>query len=140
MASIYFQPQSLSVVQVGQYLAGLVRIPRNLEHHRSKRRKAILTEFQTAVFILTVVVYRLYFDPISKYPGPKLWAATALPSTYYTIVGAKASKMSELHNQYGPVSFPFSELKFFESQILSDRASRSVRIILPQRGRREGYI
>ncbi|KAH8758134.1 isotrichodermin C-15 hydroxylase [Hyaloscypha finlandica] len=103
MASIYFQPQSLSVVQVGQYLAGLVRVPRNLEHHPSKRRKAILTEFQTAVWILTVVVYRLHFHPISKYPGPKLWAATALPSTYYTIVGAKASKMSELHNKYGPI-------------------------------------
>ncbi|PMD49540.1 cytochrome P450 [Hyaloscypha bicolor E] len=80
MASISFQPRSLSVVQVGQYLAGL-----------------------TAVCILTVVVYRLHFHPISKYPGPKLWAATALPSAYYAIVGAKASKMSELHNQYGPI-------------------------------------
>jgi hypothetical protein len=58
------------------------------------------------------IIYRLYFHPISKYPGPKIWAATAIPSTYYTLRGTKAYKMSELHNCYGPVSHPFSNSRF----------------------------
>ncbi|CAZ79573.1 unnamed protein product [Tuber melanosporum] len=52
-----------------------------------------------------LVFYRLYLDPLSKFPGPKLAAATSLYEMYYDIAqdGAFTWKMDELHKKYGPI-------------------------------------
>ncbi|KAG0638746.1 cytochrome P450 [Tuber brumale] len=52
-----------------------------------------------------LVFYRLYLDPLSKFPGPKLAAATSLYEMYYDIVqdGSFTWKMKELHEKYGPI-------------------------------------
>ena len=64
----------------------------------------------TAISILlygvVVVVYRLYLSPLSKFPGPKLAAATLLYEAYYDVIkgGQYTFKIKELHEQYGELA------------------------------------
>ncbi|TVY37544.1 Cyrochrome P450 monooxygenase [Lachnellula subtilissima] len=53
--------------------------------------------------LAVVVVRRLYFSPLSKFPGPKLAAATILYEAYYDIIkqGQYTFKIKELHKKYG---------------------------------------
>lgn len=48
-------------------------------------------------------VYRAFYHPLSKFPGPILWAISQLPQTYYLFRGSLPFKILELHNRYGPV-------------------------------------
>ncbi|KAL2062093.1 hypothetical protein VTL71DRAFT_6359 [Oculimacula yallundae] len=51
------------------------------------------------------IVYRVYFSPLSRFPGPKLAAATLFYEAYYDVIrgGAYTFKIRELHKQYGPI-------------------------------------
>jgi cytochrome P450 len=52
---------------------------------------------------IAVVVYRLWFHPLSKFPGPPLLAATYAPYVYYNFLrGEWTRKMPALHRKYGP--------------------------------------
>lgn len=55
------------------------------------------------LYSVSTVVYRLYFDPLSTFPGPKLAAATLLYEAYYDVVkrGQYTFKIRELHKKYG---------------------------------------
>ncbi|KAL2836559.1 cytochrome P450 [Aspergillus pseudoustus] len=53
--------------------------------------------------ILSLCLYRLYFHPISKVPGPKLAACTSLWLAYHTYIGDECTVIFELHKKYGPV-------------------------------------
>ncbi|KAJ5155403.1 hypothetical protein N7492_008206 [Penicillium capsulatum] len=53
--------------------------------------------------ILTQVVYRLFFHPLCKYPGPRLGAITHWYATYFVAKGRFHTKTRELHLRYGPV-------------------------------------
>jgi hypothetical protein len=48
-------------------------------------------------------VYRLYFHPLSKFPGPKLAAASTLYEFYYNVIqgGRYLFVIEELHRKYG---------------------------------------
>jgi hypothetical protein len=52
-------------------------------------------------------VYRLYFHPLAKFPGPKLAALSYLYELYYDAVekqgGQFCNQIIKLHQQYGPV-------------------------------------
>ncbi|ETN43467.1 uncharacterized protein HMPREF1541_02626 [Cyphellophora europaea CBS 101466] len=50
-------------------------------------------------------VYRLYFHPLSKFPGPKLAAITTLYEGYYDVVhqGRYLWEMEKMHKKYGPI-------------------------------------
>ncbi|OJI96369.1 hypothetical protein ASPVEDRAFT_78143 [Aspergillus versicolor CBS 583.65] len=51
-----------------------------------------------------VVVYRLFFHPLAKIPGPTLASATFLYSTWYNLVGARFYlHIERLHEKYGPI-------------------------------------
>lgn len=53
---------------------------------------------------LGLLIYRLYFHPLSKYPGPKLYALTKAPWTYKSCVsGSMSREVGELHKKYGPI-------------------------------------
>ncbi|KAH8743182.1 benzoate 4-monooxygenase cytochrome P450 [Diaporthe sp. PMI_573] len=52
------------------------------------------------------VIYRLYFHPLAKFPGPKLAAATYLYEFYYDLFPHKLRylwQIEKLHQQYGPI-------------------------------------
>ncbi|KAF4637364.1 hypothetical protein G7Y89_g713 [Cudoniella acicularis] len=73
------------------------------------------------VFLLTKILHNLYFHPLSKYPGPKIFAATSLASSYYLFRGTRAYRISELHNRYGPiVRFGPNELSYVNEQAWKD--------------------
>ncbi|KAL8832932.1 MAG: hypothetical protein Q9170_004660, partial [Blastenia crenularia] len=52
-----------------------------------------------------VIIYRLYFHPLAKFPGPRLAAATYLYEGYYDVVkrGKYTFKIRDLHAEYGPI-------------------------------------
>lgn len=73
-----------------------------------------LLDFQTlALFAAAVAigyafvlgVQRIYFHPLSKFPGPKLAAATLWYEFYYDVVrdGRWVWRIKEMHDVYGPI-------------------------------------
>jgi hypothetical protein len=55
------------------------------------------------VYLALLAVYRIYFDELSKYPGPKLAAFTHYYAHYYIITGQRANQQRDLHLKYGEV-------------------------------------
>lgn len=55
------------------------------------------------VYFASLCVYRLYFHPLSKFPGPKLAAITRYYEAYYDVAlnGQYTFKIRELHKKYG---------------------------------------
>ncbi|KAK7971570.1 hypothetical protein PG989_016586 [Apiospora arundinis] len=48
-------------------------------------------------------IYNLFFHPLRKYPGPKLWAASRLPYLRNWLSGQGPQGILALHQQYGDV-------------------------------------
>lgn len=50
-----------------------------------------------------IIIYRLYWHPLSKFPGPKLAAATFLPEFYFDIIkrGMYIWEIERMHEKYG---------------------------------------
>ena len=55
------------------------------------------------VYAIVVVLYRLFFHPLAKFPGPKLAAASSLYEFYLNAVkdGTATHKRKEWHEKYG---------------------------------------
>lgn len=59
---------------------------------------------QVLLYRLGLVVYRLWFHPLSSYPGPKLWAASTIPYVYTSgVAGSAVHKIDKFHRKYGPI-------------------------------------
>jgi len=56
---------------------------------------------------ICLAVYRLYFSPLAKIPGPKLAAVTLWFEFYYDVIkrGRYTWKIAEMHEQYGRTLF-----------------------------------
>jgi hypothetical protein len=54
---------------------------------------------------IVLVIRRLYFSPISQFPGPKLAISTFWYQFYYDVVlgGQYVWKVRDLHKKYGPI-------------------------------------
>lgn len=54
---------------------------------------------------LTLVVYRLFFHPLSKFPGPKIAASTLWYEFYHDVVreGKWLFEIERMHEEYGPI-------------------------------------
>lgn len=54
-------------------------------------------------WFVSTSVYRLFFDPLAKFPGPKLAAITRYYEAYYDVIqnGQYTYKIEQLHKQYG---------------------------------------
>lgn len=51
----------------------------------------------------TTIIHRLYFSPLSKFPGPKLAAATLWYEFYFNIIrgGKFMWEIERMHKKYG---------------------------------------
>ncbi|KAF2834346.1 cytochrome P450 [Patellaria atrata CBS 101060] len=58
-----------------------------------------------ALYLFGLGIYRVYFDALSHYPGPKLAALTTWYQAYYDLYyhGQWFKKLGQLHEQYGPI-------------------------------------
>lgn len=58
------------------------------------------------VYLLFLPIYRLYFSPLSKFPGPKLAALTGLYEFYYDywLEGKYVFEIERMHSKYGESS------------------------------------
>jgi cytochrome P450 len=52
---------------------------------------------------MTSAIYFIFFHPLSKFPGPKLWAISRLPWAFTVIRGDLWQTLGKLHDRYGPV-------------------------------------
>ncbi|KAJ3929376.1 MAG: hypothetical protein NXY57DRAFT_900206 [Lentinula lateritia] len=57
------------------------------------------------LYVGALAIYRLFFHPLSKYPGPLLASLTDWYEMYYNIIkgGALVTKINRLHKVHGPV-------------------------------------
>ncbi|KAF2246979.1 cytochrome P450 [Trematosphaeria pertusa] len=55
------------------------------------------------VYLLSYAIYNIYFHPLSKYPGPKRWAATRLSYIFSLWSGWLHRDVRDLHTRYGDI-------------------------------------
>ncbi|KAI0868729.1 cytochrome P450 [Hypoxylon argillaceum] len=78
-----------------------------------------------SVTVIVLGVYRIickiYFHPLSSYPGPKLAAVSNVAHCWWSLSGRQPFKLLKLHEEYGPVvrTAP-NELSFNTSQSFKD--------------------
>lgn len=55
------------------------------------------------IYASWLVIYRLYFSPLAKFPGPKIAAVTHYYEFYYNywLQGKYIYKVEEFHKRYG---------------------------------------
>lgn len=55
------------------------------------------------LFLITRILYRLYFHPLAKIPGPKLAAASHLLEFYYDVIlgGQYVFQIEKMHQKHG---------------------------------------
>jgi cytochrome P450 len=72
---------------------------------QSRGEVMLLLLVSTILYVLTVVLYRLYFHPLAKFPGPKIAAATRLYEFYHEIYrdGRYYQVIDAMHVEYGPI-------------------------------------
>lgn len=54
-------------------------------------------------YVFGLVVYRLYFHPLAKFPGPKINAVSSLPGIISLLRGRLPLDNKQLHDKYGSV-------------------------------------
>ncbi|KAL9609843.1 MAG: hypothetical protein Q9167_005410 [Letrouitia subvulpina] len=59
----------------------------------------------SVVYSFGLVVYRLFFSPVAKFPGPCLAAITGYYELYYDVVhkGKYLFEIEKMHDKYGPI-------------------------------------
>ncbi|KAM3422487.1 hypothetical protein BST61_g2834 [Cercospora zeina] len=73
------------------------------------------------VYTASLVIYRIFFHPLAKYPGPLLAKITDLYSTYHALRGDRHLDFYRIHEQYGPiVRFGPNSLSFNSNTALKD--------------------
>lgn len=75
----------------------------------------------TVAYWTVIAIYRLWFHPLSKFPGPRLNAVTWLPGVVWTLRGRMPMETRKLHDKYGPVvRLSPNELAFNSAQAFTD--------------------
>ncbi|KXJ85092.1 cytochrome P450 [Microdochium bolleyi] len=67
----------------------------------------------TLAYFIVQTIYRLYFHPLAKVPGPKHWAITDLFYVRHYINGTWDGHLKTLHDKYGPaVRYTANQVSF----------------------------
>lgn len=91
---------------------------------------------QFVSWYLCSAIYTAYFDSLSKYPGPKLWATSRIPSQRSVVSGHHHHDMLALHKQYGnTVRVGPNELAFFSPEGFKDIYTKRAGHKLPPKDR-----
>ncbi|MCJ1251728.1 hypothetical protein MMC30_008965 [Trapelia coarctata] len=81
----------------------------------------LLPVSSAATYLLTYALYNLYINPLSRFPGPKLWAVSRIPYVLSLQRGDFHQVVKRLHDQYGPiVRLGPNELSFTHAQAWQD--------------------
>lgn len=77
-----------------------------------------------ALWAAYTVIYRLFFHPLARVPGPKFAAATWLYQTYFSFVGGSRYyiQIEKLHQIYGSITHMFPD----QRTLLISRQVRSL--------------
>lgn len=77
---------------------------------------------QILVYNISILIFNVFFHPLRRFPGPKLYAASSLPYTYHVIKGDLACPVIEsLHERYGDVvRIAPDRLSFIKSEAWKD--------------------
>ncbi|KAH8684367.1 putative RNA polymerase II mediator complex component Srb8 [Tricladium varicosporioides] len=59
--------------------------------------------FLVTMYIIIKALYQLFWSPLSKFSGPKLWAITQLPFVFTMTQGQYGQRVRELHRKYGDI-------------------------------------
>lgn len=71
------------------------------------------------------LIKRVYFHPLSRYPGPKLWAVSRIPYVYAMWSGKLGHRIRQFHEQYGPtIRLAPDELSFINPSACRDILAR----------------
>ncbi|KAK2604636.1 hypothetical protein N8I77_007549 [Diaporthe amygdali] len=62
-----------------------------------------LNLLQVVGYTASRVIYNLFFHPLRRYPGPKLWAATSIPAGLNILTGKPHKNLLEIHKKYGNI-------------------------------------
>ncbi|KAL9610457.1 MAG: hypothetical protein Q9167_004830 [Letrouitia subvulpina] len=72
-------------------------------------------------------IYNVYFHPLAKFPGPRLWALTRLTFCYSLQKGDLQTRIKDFHEQYGSVvRIAPDELSFIDATAWRDIYSGQV--------------
>ncbi|KAF2096018.1 cytochrome P450 [Rhizodiscina lignyota] len=90
--------------------------------------------FLVLLYVCGVIVYRLYFHSLSRFPGPKMAGLTYLYEFYYDVLKAPGGqyylKLEELHGKYGPIlritpdEVQVNDADFFEKLYVTGSSKR----------------
>ncbi|EXJ64918.1 hypothetical protein A1O7_01257 [Cladophialophora yegresii CBS 114405] len=73
------------------------------------------------VYFIGLSIYRLYFHPLAKYPGPLLWKLTQWPEARSAWSGRRHVDLALLHEKYGDiVRFGPDKLSFRTARAVND--------------------
>ncbi|SPO05597.1 related to isotrichodermin C-15 hydroxylase (cytochrome P-450 monooxygenase CYP65A1) [Cephalotrichum gorgonifer] len=81
---------------------------------------AIFAGFSIPTYLVASSIYYAYIHPLSKVPGPKLYAISIFPYLYHVYRGDWHETLRQFHNQYGPVvRFTKEDVSFISSDALN---------------------
>lgn len=74
-----------------------------LSEHLSLTLVGVLALFFCVFYPISLAIYRIFFHPLARIPGPKLAGATYWYEYYYDVTkqGKYLWKLIELHKEYG---------------------------------------
>lgn len=74
------------------------------------------------MYQIILAVYNVFFHPLSKYPGPKIAAASQIPCVWHTVRGTSPYWIKDLHDQFGSdvVRISPRELSFINASAWQD--------------------
>lgn len=66
-------------------------------------RAALAVVSGATLYLLGLVVYRLFISPLAKFPGPKLAAILGWYESYYDLIhkGKYLFEIEKMHDKYG---------------------------------------
>lgn len=66
-------------------------------------RHILVAALFAVTYLAAVLIYGLFFAPLSEIPGPRLTAVTRLWLMYHEFKGDRTIQIDTLHSRYGPV-------------------------------------